>query len=82
MRTTLDIEDDVLAAAKELARRQHRSAGAVVSELARRGLTLAAGADEAGQGGEAFLGFRPFARRSDVVVTNTLIDKLRDEGAY
>jgi hypothetical protein len=34
MRSTLDIEDDVLAAAKELAHRQGVSAGKVVSRLA------------------------------------------------
>ena len=38
MRTTLDIEDDVLQAAKELAQRQGGSAGQVISDLARRGL--------------------------------------------
>ena len=37
MRTTLDIDDDVLQAAKELAVKEKRSAGAVISELARRG---------------------------------------------
>ena len=39
MRTTLAIDDDVLAAAKAMAERQHRSIGAVVSELARQALT-------------------------------------------
>jgi hypothetical protein len=38
MRTTLDIEDDVLEAAKELARSQGGTAGRVISDLARRGL--------------------------------------------
>ena len=38
MRTTLDIADDVLAAAKAIAREQAKTAGAVVSELARSGL--------------------------------------------
>jgi hypothetical protein len=38
MRTTLDIADDVLAAAKELARQQGKSAGEVISTLARRAL--------------------------------------------
>ena len=38
MRTTLDIEDDVLQAAKELAQRQGGTAGQVISDLARRGL--------------------------------------------
>ena len=38
MRTTLDIEDDVLQAAKELAQRDGGTAGQVISTLARRGL--------------------------------------------
>ena len=41
MRTTLDIADDVVAAAKELAAAERRSLGSVISELARRGLTPA-----------------------------------------
>ena len=36
MRTTLDIADDVLQAAKERARREKKTAGEVISELARR----------------------------------------------
>jgi hypothetical protein len=39
MRTTLDIDTDVLEAAKELARKQNVSAGRVVSQLLRRALT-------------------------------------------
>ena len=41
MRTTLDLDDDVVAAARELAADARRSLGSVVSELARRGLTPA-----------------------------------------
>jgi hypothetical protein len=41
MRTTLEIDDDVVAAARELAAGQRRSLGSVISELARRGLTPA-----------------------------------------
>ncbi len=41
MRTTLNIDEDVVAAARELAVGEHRSLGAVISELARRGLTPA-----------------------------------------
>jgi hypothetical protein len=41
MRTTLDLDDDVLAAARELASGGRRSLGATISELARRGLTPA-----------------------------------------
>ena len=39
MRTTLDIDEDVLQAAKELASARGTTAGRVLSELARRGLT-------------------------------------------
>ena len=35
MRTTIDLESDVLAAAKELARQQHTSVGKILSQLAR-----------------------------------------------
>jgi len=41
MRTTLDIADDVVAAARELAGYERRSLGSVISDLARRGLTPA-----------------------------------------
>lgn len=41
MRTTLDIDDDVLVAARELAAGERRSLGAVISDLVRRGLTPA-----------------------------------------
>ena len=39
MRTTLDIDDDILQAAKEIAATEGRTAGKVLSELARKGLT-------------------------------------------
>ena len=38
MRTTLTIDDDVLAAAKGLAARQHKSVGKIISFLARQAL--------------------------------------------
>ncbi len=37
MRTTLDIDEDVLQAAKELAAKERRTTGAVLSDLARQG---------------------------------------------
>jgi len=39
MRTTLDLDDDVLLAAKELAAARGTTAGKVVSELVRQALT-------------------------------------------
>ena len=41
MRTTLNLDEDVVAAARELAVGGRRSLGSVISELARRGLTPA-----------------------------------------
>jgi hypothetical protein len=38
MRTTLDIADDVLVMARALAKQQGKTAGAIMSELARVGL--------------------------------------------
>lgn len=78
MRTTLDIDDEVLAAAKEIARRAGKTAGEVVSELLRRALTEAPPA-AAGVGEDtAVYGFRPFPPRGSVV-TSEQIEKLRDQ---
>jgi hypothetical protein len=79
MRTTLDIADDVLNAAKERGRRENKSAGQVISELARAALTGSANAPPSVN--EARLGFRPFPRRGGIV-TNDIIDKLRNDDAY
>lgn len=76
MRTTLSIDDDVLRAVQERARREGRSVGAVVSELARAALT---GRVEAPAQTSGFHGFEPFAGRGPAV-TNTLIDELRQDG--
>lgn len=37
MRTTINIDPDVLQTAKEIARKEQRTAGQVISEFARRG---------------------------------------------
>jgi hypothetical protein len=79
MRTTIDIDDDVLRAAKELARRERKTAGRVISELARR--ALAAPPAGGGRAGRALHGFRPFPRRGGIV-TNDVIDRLREDDAY
>ncbi len=39
MRTTIDIDDDVLAAAKDIARAEGKTMSQVISELARKALT-------------------------------------------
>ncbi len=81
MRTTLDIDDDVLNAAKELARRENVSAGQIVSRMLRDVLTGKLGA----QGHPAapavgVAGFRPFAPRGQVVTNDTVNQLREDEG--
>ena len=75
MRTTLDIDEDVLLAAKSLASRQRRSAGSVISELARKGLS---GSEEQVGEVKAKYGFEPLPKRG-VVVTNELVESIREE---
>lgn len=79
MRTTLDIEDDVLFAAKDLARREKKSAGRIISELARKGLSGAA--TVSAREPKAVYGFRPFPKEGRIV-SNELINKLREDGEY
>jgi hypothetical protein len=77
MRTTLSLDDDVLLAVKERARREKRTVGEVLSDLARQALTsqyTSAGDTE------AFHGFAPLPHRGQAV-SNALIDRLRDDEA-
>jgi len=80
VRTTLDIAGDVLQAAKERARRERKTIGEVISELARRALTTPQEPLSIKEP-ESVYGLKPFARRGGIV-TNELIDKLREEDAY
>jgi len=81
MRTTLDIDEDLLTAARELARQQRVSAGQVISQLLRRALTgqgmqtLPSGRMAAGVFPVA--GFRPFPA-GRAVVTNDDVNALRE----
>jgi hypothetical protein len=71
----LDIGDDVLLAARELARKQRTSIGQVLTELARKGLQHR---ENPSRASDEFLGFQPLPPRG-VVVTNELINRLREE---
>ncbi len=81
MRTTLDIADDVLQAAKERARRENKTAGEVISELVRQALTAPREYPLAVGETTSVYGFKPFAARG-ILVTNEIIDKLRSDDAY
>ena len=77
MRATLDIDDDVLAAVKELAKRERKTAGKFASGLMRESLRarMSKAAAEKSHGQD---GFRPIPAGGDVV-TNALVDEIRDE---
>ena len=77
MRTTLDLDDDVLAAAKERARSENITAGQWISRLLRQTLTGTNTAAGKGKTRRNAAGFRPFPARG--VVTNELVNALRDK---
>jgi hypothetical protein len=77
MRTTLDIADDVLHAVKERARREQRTAGEVLSDLAREAMLRGPGGSEITEE-ESFYGFAPLPRRGPAV-SNELVDRLRED---
>ena len=79
MRTTLDIDDDLLAATKELARKEGATAGQVVSRLLRNSLTGIASVPRSARARRtAVAGFEPFSAKPGVVTTNEVVDALRD----
>ena len=80
MRTTLDIDDDVLAAARELAKRERTTTGKFVSDVMREALQARshpALADGSRRGLHAH-GFDPIPA-GGVVVADELVNKLREE---
>lgn len=74
MRTTLTIDDDILAAAKGMAIRQHKSVGEVISALARQALRPPAIGDTVRNG----VPLLP-VRGDSKPVTPELVNQLRDE---
>ncbi|MBN2336991.1 MAG: hypothetical protein JXP48_00510 [Acidobacteria bacterium] len=76
MRTTLDIEDDVLQAAKEAAQRKGSTAGRVISTWARRGLALP---QSERKEGTRTRGGIPLLPSRGEVITLERVRKIRDE---
>ena len=74
MRTTLAIDDDVLAAAKEMAATERKSVGEVISTLARKGLRPSS-TERQFRNGILLLPLRPGASP----VTTELIRQLEEE---
>ena len=75
MRTTLNIDDDVLQAAQELAKTEKKTAGKVISELFRKGLT--AGFGEKSQ--TEYRGGFKLLPRTGTIVTREQVQKLLDD---
>jgi hypothetical protein len=75
MRTTLDIDDDVLVAARELAEAEKRTMGRVISDLVRRALTQP---EQPASNHEDDL-FPRFPRRGGPPVTNELVRRIQEE---
>jgi hypothetical protein len=74
MRTTLDIDEDVLETAKELAARRGTTAGRVISDLVRSALAPRDHGAKKRHGVPVL----PVPRRA-VLVTPEIVNRLRDE---
>jgi len=73
MRTTLDLEEDILLAAKEIARQRGKTIGKVISDLARQALTHQVRVSRKH-------GLPQFPVQPDAgVITLDLVNSLRDE---
>jgi hypothetical protein len=77
VRTTINLDDDVLFAVQERARREKRTAGQVLSDLARQALTAQQHRrpDDHAEGRH---GFQPLPHRG-AAISNALIDRFREE---
>ncbi len=76
MRTTLEIDDDILGAAKELALHQKKTAGKVISELARRGIQI-----HRGKGRQKIRNGFEILPANDRVITPQLVQKILEESS-
>jgi hypothetical protein len=75
MRTTLDIDDDVLTAAKQLAKKRKSTAGEVISDLARQALTTSS---TPGEEPRYRNGFR-LLPRTGKIITSEMVKKWLEE---
>jgi hypothetical protein len=86
MRTTFDLDDDVLAAAKALAKARQTTAGRIISDTLRRAIQLGL-ADAEPQSGPGpatappaqVFGFSPLTAPGQHIVTDATVRALRDE---
>lgn len=86
MRTTFDLDDDVLAAAKALAKARQTTVGRIISDTLRRAIQLGladaeprSGADSGATPPSHVFGFRPLTVPGQHIVTDATVRALRDE---
>ena len=81
MRTNLQLDDDVLAAARVLARQQRTSLGAVINELARQALVAPAPVSDSEHRRSDHLNGLPLLpwKEQGAPVDRELVNSLRDE---
>jgi hypothetical protein len=80
MRTTIDIEGDVLSLAQQMANRQRIPLGTVISRLLRGAMSGASDNDHFSIADpRSVAGFQPFPSQG-VLITNAQIEALRDAG--
>ncbi|MFM7180141.1 MAG: hypothetical protein ACKO2G_01555 [Verrucomicrobiales bacterium] len=83
MRTTLDIDDDVLFAAKELAAKERKTTGKILSESFRRALLSGSPGVNAGPPGQSYVmknGIPILPSRGEVVTTEQIRRIMEEEG--
>jgi hypothetical protein len=83
MRTTLDIDDDVLFAAKELAAKERKTAGKILSEFFRRAIQSGDSGSSALKPGQPYAlknGIPILPSRGEVVTTEHIQRIMEEEG--
>jgi len=82
MRTTLEIDDDVLLAAKELAAKDKTTAGKIISEVFRRGMRSPTSANSFGGNANVIVknGVPVLPSRGDLITTDHVQRLMENEG--
>ncbi len=83
MRTTLDIDDDVLFAAKEIAAKERKTAGKILSEVFRRGIQAVDLGPTTVKPGQPYAlknGIPVLPSRGEVVTTDQIQRIMEEEG--
>ena len=86
MRTTLDLDEDILAAAKSLAKAGQTTAGRIISDTMRRAIQLGLAdtsqtmsAKTLAMEPQAVYGFLPLTAPGQQIVTNDMVRAIRDD---